>query len=186
MVTLHQYPNLNISDPCEGNLPVDRALPGAPELGNVPHILIIIGDKTFPLKESLLWPYPGHKLDNNAKCSINCRLCGRAELLKNAFQPLLHDCVRSFDCTDFHTWKRARLVVSHMQELIGPENLLVRSGPKKIVLHGNPTDTNKLGLGYSYCYRCGETPYYVNNSVSVSLPISVQLSFSFSLLLSLW
>ena len=114
VVTPHRYPNLDIGDPCRCNLPEDKAVPGPHELGDVLHIIVIVGDKAFPLKQTLLWPYPGHNLEYNVKCSINCRLSRACRIVEKALQPLLHDCVRSLHCTYFHAWKSTHLLTSHI------------------------------------------------------------------------
>ncbi len=43
--------------------PPPKPLPGAPELGSVPHV--IVGDEAFPLKPCLMRPFPGQELNNN-------------------------------------------------------------------------------------------------------------------------
>ena len=172
MVTPHQYPNLK-HQWCLHTLPADEAL--YPEhlswvmsLISLPLLGII---KAFSLKQDLLWPYPGHNIDY-VKSSINCRLC---RVNRNAFQPLLHDCAGlcSFDCIEFHARKRACFMTSCINKTWLAQRFYRLGLALKSTLYGDPTDTNKLGLGYSYHYRSAETPYYISNNGPISPPIPV-------------
>ena len=40
----------------ELDVPGPKPLPKAPELGNVPHVIVV--DEAFPLKPNIMWPYP--------------------------------------------------------------------------------------------------------------------------------
>ena len=66
------------------SIPPPETIPGAPELGSVPHV--IVGDEAFPLKCNLMRPYPGQELDD-IKRIFNYRLsrARRVVEFENAF-----------------------------------------------------------------------------------------------------
>ena len=64
------------------NLPADKILPGAAELGPLPHV--IVGDEAFPIKRNLMRPYSGRDLtDENS--IFNYRLSRARRIVANAF-----------------------------------------------------------------------------------------------------
>lgn len=64
------------------HVPPSALLPGAPELGPLPHV--IVGDAAFPLKMYLLRPYPGTDL-NHDKRIFNYRLSRARMVVECAF-----------------------------------------------------------------------------------------------------
>ncbi len=64
------------------SIPPPKPLPGAPELGSVPHV--IVGDEAFPLKPYLMRPFPGQELDDNKRI-FNYRLSRARRVVENAF-----------------------------------------------------------------------------------------------------
>ncbi|KAM4543482.1 uncharacterized protein V3H82_021405 [Fundulus diaphanus] len=64
------------------NVPPDRALPGAPHLGEAPFVMV--ADAALPLKTYLMRPYPGQHL-SPAKRTFNYRLWRARRVLENAF-----------------------------------------------------------------------------------------------------
>ena len=64
------------------HVPPRAPLPGAPELGLLPHV--IVGDAAFPLKTYLLRPYPGTDL-NHDKRIFNYRLSRARMVVECAF-----------------------------------------------------------------------------------------------------
>ena len=59
------------------HIPADRSLPGAPELGEMPHVFV--GDEAFPLQKHIMRPYPGNNLTRQKRL-FNYRL-SRARLV---------------------------------------------------------------------------------------------------------
>lgn len=64
------------------NVPPSAPLPGAPELGPLPHVLV--GDAAFPLKTYLLRPYPATDLDHDNRI-FNYRLSRARMVMECAF-----------------------------------------------------------------------------------------------------
>uniref|UniRef100_A0A3Q2CGQ6 DDE Tnp4 domain-containing protein n=1 Tax=Cyprinodon variegatus TaxID=28743 RepID=A0A3Q2CGQ6_CYPVA len=64
------------------NVPPSAPLPGAPELGPLPHVLV--GDAAFPLKTYLLRPYPAADLDHDNRI-FNYRLSRACMVMECAF-----------------------------------------------------------------------------------------------------
>ena len=131
----------------------------------VHHIIyIIIGDKAFPLKPNLLWPYPGHDLALimlNAASMADSLGCAECWKCISASPPWSCRPMLFWLCRFPYMEKCTSPDVTYKQNLIGPEILLVRARPEKSLCMQSHWHW-QLGLGYSYQYRCGKTPYYVH------------------------
>ena len=81
----------------ELDVPAPKPLPNAPELGNLPHV--IVADEAFPLKPNIMWPYPrarnGVRLSHE-KQIYNYRLSHARRLVENAFK-ILAQCWHCFN-----------------------------------------------------------------------------------------
>ena len=64
------------------SIPPPKTLPGTPELGSVPHV--IVGDEAFPLRCNLMRPYTGQELDDSKRI-FNYRLSRARRVVENAF-----------------------------------------------------------------------------------------------------
>ena len=64
------------------NLPADKILQGAAELGPLPYV--IVGDEAFPIKRNLMRPYPGRDLTDENRI-FNCGLSRVRRIVENAF-----------------------------------------------------------------------------------------------------
>lgn len=64
------------------NFPPDQPLPGAPELGPLPYV--VVGDEAFPLHRRIMRPYPGRKLTHEQNI-FNYRLSRARRIVENAF-----------------------------------------------------------------------------------------------------
>lgn len=76
--------NLNVPAPCP--------LPSAPELGQVP--FVIVADEAFPMKPFLLRPYPGKRLPEDQRV-FNYRLSRARRIVENVFG-ILSQCWRVY------------------------------------------------------------------------------------------
>ncbi|XP_071940897.1 uncharacterized protein [Antedon mediterranea] len=66
-------------------VPEDVNLPGSPELGPMPHV--ILGDEAFPLKTNIMRPYPGKELTDEKRI-FNYRLSRGRRISENVFGQL--------------------------------------------------------------------------------------------------
>jgi hypothetical protein len=64
------------------HIPNDRALPGAAQLGPMPHV--IVGDEAFPLNTHIMRPVPGRGLSDQYRI-FNYRLSRARRISENAF-----------------------------------------------------------------------------------------------------
>ena len=78
----------NLMDSNSLGIPKDQDLPGAARLGKLP--FVAIGDEAFPLKRSLLRPYPGAALNDPEKAIYNYRLSRARRIIECAFGILVH------------------------------------------------------------------------------------------------
>ncbi|MCG8624691.1 MAG: transposase family protein [Proteobacteria bacterium] len=68
------------------DIPQPKAIPGAPEIGLLPHC--IVADEAFPLRIDLMRPYPRRKKNENLpedKAVFNYRLSRARRIVENAF-----------------------------------------------------------------------------------------------------
>ncbi len=63
-------------------LPQDALLPGAEHLGPQPHVFV--ADEAFPLRQDLMWPFPGHNLSGRQRV-FNYRLSRARLIVENTF-----------------------------------------------------------------------------------------------------
>lgn len=64
------------------DVPGPKALPGAPHLGTVPHV--IVADEAFPLKAYIMRPYPGRHLGEERKV-FSYRLSRARRMVESTF-----------------------------------------------------------------------------------------------------